>query len=54
MVKNENFFKIDGVENIMVRVKKASGTKCPRCWKIVENTCDRCDKATKNISEIKK
>ncbi len=29
-------------------VKKAEGTKCPRCWKIIKKTCDRCDKIIKN------
>ena len=28
-------------------VKKADGTKCPRCWKILKNNCDRCDKIIK-------
>ena len=51
--KNENFFKIEGVDNINVKVKKAAGHKCPRCWKIVEDTCDRCDKATKNNHDAK-
>ena len=35
-IKNtNNIFRID--------VKKASGTKCPRCWKILENKCLRCE-----------
>ena len=27
-------------------VKKASGEKCPRCWKISEIKCLRCEAAT--------
>ena len=35
-VKNEN-------NNVRIIVKKASGSKCPRCWKIIENKCLRCE-----------
>ncbi len=35
-------FKLDEVENINVLVKKAEGTKCPRCWKIFPGPCVRC------------
>ena len=28
-----------------IYVKKAGGVKCPRCWKIVDDKCDRCEKA---------
>ena len=32
-------------------VKKAKGTKCSRCWKILQDKCTRCDNASKeNIS----
>ena len=27
-------------------VKKAEGSKCPRCWKILETKCVRCQKAS--------
>ena len=30
-----------------IYVKKAGGVKCPRCWKIVDDKCDRCEKARK-------
>jgi isoleucyl-tRNA synthetase len=30
---------------LKIVVKKASGTKCPRCWKILENKCLRCEEA---------
>ena len=36
--------KIKDTNNkLKIDVKKASGTKCPRCWKIVENKCSRCE-----------
>ena len=39
-IKNKN--KNDST---MITVKKATGTKCPRCWKILSNNCERCAKA---------
>ena len=27
-------------------VKKSTGSKCPRCWKILQGKCVRCDQAT--------
>jgi len=39
--EDKNNFKID--------VKKASGTKCPRCWKILEKKCTRCEEAINKI-----
>ena len=29
-------------DEIKIEVNKAKGNKCPRCWKILENNCDRC------------
>ena len=29
-----------------IEVKKTIGTKCPRCWKIFEKRCTRCEEAT--------
>ena len=29
--------------DLRIVVKKASGSKCTRCWKIVENKCLRCE-----------
>jgi len=31
---------------LKIIVKKANGKKCPRCWKILENKCLRCEEAT--------
>ena len=42
MVNDDNLFKLDEIENIKVLVKKAEGKKCPRCWKISKNKCERC------------
>ena len=28
--------------NMKIEVNKAKGNKCPRCWKILENKCNRC------------
>ena len=41
--KDSNFFKLEEVENVQVLVKKAEGTKCPRCWKIFPHPCKRCE-----------
>ena len=32
-------------EEMKIEVKKTKGNKCPRCWKILENKCVRCEKA---------
>ena len=29
-------------EEMKIEVNKAKGTKCPRCWKILEQSCTRC------------
>ncbi len=34
-------------ENVSIEVKKITGIKCPRCWKILENKCLRCEEAIK-------
>ena len=41
MIDDDKFFKLDEVENVKVAVEKASGEKCSRCWKILENPCQR-------------
>ena len=35
----------DEDNKLKIVVKKAKGTKCPRCWKILENKCLRCEEA---------
>jgi isoleucyl-tRNA synthetase len=42
LIEDKNLFKMDGIENVKVFVKKAEGEKCPRCWKIFPNPCHRC------------
>ena len=37
--------KFDSQKNMKIEVKKITGTKCPRCWKILENKCLRCEEA---------
>jgi len=34
-------------EGIKILVKKSNGTKCPRCWKIIQNKCSRCEEVQK-------
>ena len=41
MIKDDKLFKLGDVENVGVLVKKAQGKKCSRCWKILENPCQR-------------
>ena len=36
--------KTDKKDDLKIEVKKAEGSKCPRCWKILEKKCDRCQK----------
>ena len=38
--------KTDKKGDPKIEVKKAEGSKCPRCWKILETKCDRCQKAS--------
>ncbi len=45
--KAEKFLSKDS-EEISIKVKKAEGKKCPRCWKILENKCLRCEKVKTN------
>ncbi len=32
-------------QEITIKVKKITGTKCPRCWKILREKCIRCEEA---------
>ncbi len=38
-------------DEIKIIVKKSSGTKCSRCWKIVQNKCSRCDEVVKGANK---
>jgi isoleucyl-tRNA synthetase len=42
MIDDNNLFKLEEVEHVKVLVKKATGEKCPRCWKIFITKCERC------------
>ncbi|HJO77124.1 MAG TPA: isoleucine--tRNA ligase [Pelagibacteraceae bacterium] len=48
MTEDDNFFKLENIENIKVLVKKAKGEKCSRCWKILETPCERNNCGLKN------
>ena len=48
MVNIDKLFKIEGIDDIAVLVKKAEGEKCSRCWKILGNPCKRCGSVLKN------
>ena len=37
------FKNIDKNKGTIIKVKKTSGDKCPRCWKILETKCTRCE-----------
>ena len=39
--KKEDLFQIENISGIKVLVKKAKGKKCPRCWKITDNKCEK-------------
>ena len=48
MINDDKIFKLDDVSNVGVLVEKAKGEKCSRCWKILENLCERCKSVVKN------
>ena len=37
--------KSEKIEELKIEVKKAKGSKCPRCWKILTSNCVRCTNA---------
>ena len=43
--KDLKLFKLENIQGIEVLVKKAIGNKCPRCWKVFEKSCNRCENA---------
>ncbi len=47
--KATKFKNKNNEDSIKVLVKKSTGNKCPRCWKILQGKCVRCDKATSGV-----
>ena len=47
-INDDKLFQLDGVDNVKVLVKKAKGNKCSRCWKILQNPCERNNCGLKN------
>ena len=45
----EGKIKSGDEEGLEIEVKKTIGNKCPRCWKILESKCLRCEEASKEI-----
>ena len=48
MINDDKLFKLDEVDNVKILVTKAKGKKCSRCWKILENPCQRNNCGLKN------
>ena len=48
MIDDDKIFKLEHIFNVGVIVKKAKGEKCSRCWKVLENPCDRSNCGLKN------
>ena len=48
MINDDKLFKLDEVNIVKVLVTKAKGKKCSRCWKILENSCERNNCGLKN------
>jgi len=36
-------------DELKIEVKKKRGNKCPRCWKILDHKCERCEKISKEF-----
>ena len=47
-ILNRTFTLNDIDDKLTIEVKKTSGTKCPRCWKILKTKCVRCEEANVN------
>jgi len=41
LINQSNLFYLKDIEGVAVKIVKAKGQKCPRCWKILEKTCSR-------------
>ena len=48
MINDDKLFKLDEVDNVKVLIKKAKGSKCSRCWKILQTPCERSNCGLKN------
>ena len=44
----KDLFKLENLSEIGVEVIKSEGKKCPRCWKILKNSCERNNCGLKN------
>ena len=47
-INDDKLFQLDEMGNVKVLVKKAKGNKCSRCWKILQNPCERNNCGLKN------
>ena len=45
-----SFGKNKSNEEDKITVRKTQGKKCPRCWKVLENVCERCEKVIKEMA----
>ena len=43
--------KSEKKKELKIEIKKAIGTKCPRCWKILQNECNRCKVAVIELNK---
>ena len=48
LIDDKKLFELEEVNNVKVLVTKARGEKCSRCWKILENPCQRNNCGLKN------
>jgi isoleucyl-tRNA synthetase len=41
IINDDILFQLNEVDNVKVLIKKAKGSKCSRCWKILQTPCER-------------
>lgn len=41
LINQSDLFSLKDIDGVTVKIVKAKGQKCPRCWKILEKTCSR-------------
>jgi isoleucyl-tRNA synthetase len=41
LINQSNLYSLKDIEGVAVKILKAKGQKCNRCWKILEKTCSR-------------